>query len=334
MGRFLAVIALALGLAGALAVSAGSGGVNPEPSDGTLVLGVAGHDPELDAVTRGWIVAADPVTGDSRRRAIPASTLCGGPVLAVDGHAVFRGHRGRRAVARVLPLTLAGPARVLGESDTVTPLDGTGMLWLGRWRRSGKTTRLGLRQVSLDGEVLVRGRILTSRWSALHAALGRFFVVGTGRRLIVWDHFLDAPRRTIRDGWFLGAGASRFAWCRGRCSKLHVWSRRGERAFEPPPGVRILGPAGAFSPDGLRLATGVTVHGRRRVAVLELATGRFTIVPGSRLAGYLAIAWSPSGRWLYFTGEERRLLGFRHGALRAEPLPIEPGGTVMSIAST
>ena len=66
--------------------------------------------------------------------------------------------------------------------------------------------------------------------------------------------------------------------------------------------------------------------------MIELRTGRWTIVPGGELDGYRSIAWSPSSNWIYFTAGDRRLLAFRHGARRAVPLPIDPGGTVMSIA--
>lgn len=334
MGRSFAIAALALGLIGAVVASAGPGGVAPEPPDGMLVLGVAGRDPDSGAVTREEAVVADPRTGAVRRRRLEGGALCHGPVLAVGDNVVFSGHRGRRAVARALPLTLAGPSRVVGEADTFAPLHGADMLWLGRWRGRGRAARLGLRQVNPQGDVLVRGQILGARWVSLEAALGRFLVITKGRNLVVWDFFRDWPRRTIRDGWFVTAGASRFAWCRGRCAKLHVWSRRGERAFEPPAGARITEHSGAFSPDGLRLAVGVTVRGRPRVAVVELDTARWTIVRGGRLAGHRSLAWSPSGRWLYFTGGERRLLGFRYGAPRAAPLPIDAGGTVMSIATT
>jgi sugar lactone lactonase YvrE len=76
----------------------------------------------------------------------------------------------------------------------------------------------------------------------------------------------------------------------------------------------------------------VTFQGAARVAVVDLAAGSWTVVPGGELRGYEAIAWSPSGRWLYFTG--RRLLAWRLGSPRAVRLPVDPGGTVMSIATS
>jgi sugar lactone lactonase YvrE len=103
--------------------------------------------------------------------------------------------------------------------------------------------------------------------------------------------------------------------------------------LKPPAGITPVGPVGAFSPDEQRLAAGVTVGGRDRLAVVDLRTGHWMLVAGGKLGGYRAIAWSPSGAWLYFTASNRRLLGWRFGAERAVPLPIVPGGTVMSIAT-
>jgi WD40-like Beta Propeller Repeat len=89
----------------------------------------------------------------------------------------------------------------------------------------------------------------------------------------------------------------------------------------------------AFSPDERWLAAGVSVRGHKRVAVVDVRAGRWTLVPDSRLAGYEVMAWSPSGRWLYFTAGGRRLFGWRLGAQDAVPLPVRAGGTIMSIAT-
>jgi hypothetical protein len=67
--------------------------------------------------------------------------------------------------------------------------------------------------------------------------------------------------------------------------------------------------------------------------VLDLASGAWTLVPGGQLRGYEAMGWSPSGRWLYFTGREGRLNAWRVGSPEAVRLPIDTDGTVMSIAT-
>ena len=50
----------------------------------------------------------------------------------------------------------------------------------------------------------------------------------------------------------------------------------------------------------------------------------------ARLGGRRVLAWSPSHRWLYFSGSDRRLLAWRAGTNRIVALPIRPGGDVLS----
>jgi hypothetical protein len=325
-------LGVALVLSGSLAGPAGS--IDPIQPDGVLVLGVAGHGTESRVVTREWAAVADPSSGTIRKRRLSGGALCHGPVLAVGEGVVFSGHRGRRAVAQALPLTLTGQPRVVGLADTFAPSFSHGRLWLGRWRGRREKARLGLHQVDLNGHVTVSARILGSRWGSLHAALRRGFVLTVRDSLVVWDHWPDRPARAIPGAWFVAAGDSHVAWCRGNCERLHVWSRRGERALPPPAGTRPLGAFGSVSPDDRQLATGVTVDGRTRVAVVDLHSGAWTLVPGSKLGGYNSIAWSPSGRWLYFTDSNEGLRAWHVGAAEAVALAIDPGGTVMSIATT
>jgi hypothetical protein len=303
------------------------------PPDGELVLGVAGHDEKLDAVTREWAAVADPRTGSVRERRLAGGTLCGGPVLAVGDRVIFSSYRGRRAVVRALPMSLAGGPRTVGRADVAVPSPGEPTLWLGRWRRHDRRFVLWLREVDAGGEVLVRTRALLPRMGPLHAALKWGFVVTSGRWLSVWDQFRDGPRRIARDGWFVAASESRVAWCGGDCPRIHVWREQGSRTLAPPAGTRLLGSSGAFSPDGRLLATGVTVRGRKRLALVDPRSGEWTLVPDGKLGGYDAIAWSPSGDWVYFTDGDEGLRAWRRGAPSAVKLPIDAGGTVMSIAT-
>jgi hypothetical protein len=168
------------------------------------------------------------------------------------------------------------------------------------------------------------------RWTAVHGVVAGRLLIQSGRRLMLWDRGLGRPVRTIRDGWPLAVGRTRFAWCGSRCRALRVRSHAGERRFLPPPGTRLYTGNGALSPDGSRLALPVTDGGGQRAAVLDLASGSWTMVPGGELRGYEAMAWSPSGHWLYFTS--RRLNAWRLGSPDAVRLPIDTDGTVMSIA--
>ena len=116
------------------------------------------------------------------------------------------------------------------------------------------------------------------------------------------------------------------------CVAAGVRGSDGALPLDPPAGVHaLLGTPAAFSPDGRRLALPVRAGGRDQVAVVDLARGRWT-VGGARLTGYRAMAWSPSGRWLYFTGARHRVLGWSPGSAPRR-LPIRPGGTVLSIAT-
>jgi hypothetical protein len=61
--------------------------------------------------------------------------------------------------------------------------------------------------------------------------------------------------------------------------------------------------------------------------VIDLATRTWTVTPGARLGDYAALAWSPSGRWLYLGGRGDRVLASRGGTERAVRLPIRTRGT-------
>ena len=121
------------------------------------------------------------------------------------------------------------------------------------------------------------------------------------------------------------------AWCRGSCPRVEIWNGP---TLEPPAGIRPQpGPRAAFSADGQRLALPVEVAGEQRVAVVDVGRNAWSVVPQVRLGGYSALAWSPSGEWLYVAARHARLLASRRGTARPIVLPIRTGGTVMSIAT-
>jgi hypothetical protein len=329
MGTFLALLLAAAGAAQAPAEAPA-----PEAPDGLLVMGAVGRDDSASAVHGERAMVADPRTGAVRARLLPGGTLCYSEVTAVGDRVLYAGHRGRRSVTLTLPLTLTGAPRSLGGTGTVTPSATPGRLWLGRWHHGRTSTLATLREVELEGEAVSRTSGRLPRWSGVVAATAGGFLISSGRDLTLWDRGLERPLRRIRDRWLIAAGSSSFAWCGPRCGTLRVWSRDGERRFEPPAGIRVRIGEGALSPDGSRLAVPVTHEGGSRVGVLDIAARSWTVVPGGGLHGYEAMAWSPSGRWLYFTGRGRRLLAWRPGSGHAVRLPADPGGTVMSISTT
>ena len=306
MGRLLALVLTVLG------------GPAAEQPDGTLVLGVVGNERSASAVHGERAMVADPRTGSTHTRTLAGGTLCHGPLMAAGDRVLYAGYRGRRAVAMTLPLTLAGRPSSLGDADSIAPSPNPGHVWLGRWRHGRERSRVALREVAVDGGgVAARAGGVLPRWS--HTGLATPEGLGMAR--------------AIGRGAPLAADGARMASCAGRCRGLALWTARGRTRIAAPPGVRPLGSEGAFSPDGRRLALAVTRAGRQRAAIVDLAAGRWTLVPGGPMRNYYgAVAWSPTGRWLYFAGPDRGLYAWQPGAADAVRLPIDAHGTVLSIA--
>lgn len=356
MGRFALLGLLLAGTAPALAPgtvgderpSAGDGG-NRAARGERLVLAVVGNERSASAVHGERVVVADPGAGRVRSRRLPGGTLCHGPLIAAGDRVIYTGYRGSSAMPMSLPLTLTGAPSPLGPADTVIPSARPGHVWMGRWARAGKRTRATFREVAVPGEEAAsraRGggdtppagpasRIagpLPGRWSQFHAALPGGFVIETRRALALWDGRAARPLRDGRGAWPVATGGPRFAWCSGRCRSVRVRTPGGERAFRSPANLRLTGSGGSFSPDGHRLALSVAEGRRTHAAVLDLRTGEWSAVPGGALSVYGALAWSTTHGRLYLASAGGGLRAWRPGAPRAERLPVDPGGTVMSIS--
>jgi hypothetical protein len=316
MKAVLAAIALVLGFA----APAGTDSIprRDGPPDGLLVLAVLSPERAL---------VADPLSGSTRERELVGGTLCHGPLLALGDHVVFFDLLRSRLVAQAARFNLGPPrfnrlgrARVVGSADVATPSARPGRLWLGTRRRG----RIELREVDARGAVHERTSIPVARMATLEADVGGEFLTTSGSDLVL-------GRERFRDAWLLAVHADRFAFCRGMCRRISV---SNGRALEPPPGIRPqAGPRAAFSPDGRRLALPVELAGRPRFAVVDIERNAWRVVPGARPGDYAALAWSPSGDWLYVADRRERLLAVRGGTARPIPLPIRTGGAVMSIAT-
>jgi hypothetical protein len=273
----------------------------------------------------------DPRTGATTARELPGGTLCHGPLLFTGGRVVYIGLRHGRFTALSAPLGRRGRARTLGRADTMTASSTPGRLWLGRSTRLGPgESRISLRELDVGGRAVARRTV--PRWAMLEGVVDDGVVIARGRRIVLQPP--QGPPRRIGVGWPLAAGGSRFAWCRGGCRRVRVWSGQGVQVLEPPAGLRpeLAGEA-ALSPDGTRLALPVSTPRGARVAVVDLEHGEWRVVRGARTGGYMATAWSPSGRWLYFTGRGHGVHAARAGSGRAFRLPLRTGGAVMSIAT-
>jgi hypothetical protein len=227
-------------------------------------------------------------------------------------------------VPRIAPIAAPARDRSLGAADTVTPSVTLGHLWLGE--RRGRS--IELREVDSQGVEQRRTTVPLARWGAVLANIpdGDFLTTDVDGLVLRDERFPGA--------WLVAAQGGRFAWCKDPCPRVGLWSGGDRSELVPPDGVLAQpGRPAAFSPDGNRLALSVTAGGKPRFAVVELAGGDWSIVPGARPGDYAALAWSPSGDWLYLAAGDDRVLASRGGTGRPRALPVRTRGTVMSIAT-
>jgi WD40-like Beta Propeller Repeat len=326
----LAVLVGASAFAG-FAAPAGSGGSPPSNPDGVLVLGVVVRH---GGVTTERAVVADPRTGRTRARRLEGGSLCAGPVLALGDRVIVSGSRGRRPVLLSLPLALTGPPDVLAAADQVVPSSARGRLWLGRTERGRRNLKFAsLREVTAGGRTVYRVRHDLPRWGAFEGSVAGRLILGRRNGLELWDPRARRVISRLNDAWVIATGGDRLASCSSSCRTIRLSTRAtNQRLLHPPPGTRLSGMSGSFSPDGRRLAVPVVRRGDTHVAVADLETGHWSVVPGGGQRSYPSLAWSPSGRWLYFSAGHR-LVAWRDGSPQALRLPIRPGGTVLSIAA-
>jgi len=253
MGRFALLAELLAGAALALAPGAGGDGGTAAP-DERLVLAVIGTERSPSAVHGERAVVADPRTGELNAFVLPGGTLCHGRLMAVGERVIYSGHRGSKAMAMSLPLTLEGEPRSLGRADTITPSTRPGRVWLGRSRHRGKRSRVAFREVAVKGAAaasrasggsdsakggVARGRAgsrasgWVPRWSAIHAAVPGGFVVERRSGLAVWDGERMEPLRGGRRAWPVASGDSGYAWCREPCRTVRVRTAAGDRLRGP-----------------------------------------------------------------------------------------------------
>lgn len=177
-------------------------------------------------------------------------------MLAVGDRVILGGVRGGRPVALSLPLTLSGRARSLGRADTFLPSLTSERLWAARWSRLGtKTASVSLREVDLGGHATTRITGVVPRWSGLLAVADDGFLVSQGSGLTLRRRPSGQARLRFRHGWLMAAERARFAWCRGRCGRVRIWSRQGARTLEPP---------GRLRPDPMRGSRAKAQGARRR----------------------------------------------------------------------
>jgi hypothetical protein len=207
------------------------------------------------------------------------------------------------------------PPRRLGASSYFIPSTRPGHVWLiGARQRSA-------REVDMGGRITPpRGR-LPRGWPS--AAVDSGLVVQRIRHLVLWNSHTGAVEHRLPGIFPVATHGSLVASCAYGCPVLHLTDTATGAAERVPggPGWRFEeGYDGAFSADGALLAAPVrTSAGPVRIAVVEVRTGRATLMPG-RVRDYPQMAWSTAG-WLFFSASERRVGAYLPGQARATLLP-------------
>jgi hypothetical protein len=205
--------------------------------------------------------------------------------------------------------------------------------------RSFSGTAFAVREVTVDGETTVSARRMPNpRWP-LGAVRDGLLLEGNGQ-VMVWDprsdrvvHHLAFPAGLLGPSGGDVVTACVDVYCPVlRMIDIDSGSVRVARApvhaaFEPW--------AGAFSPDGRLLALALRGPGQpattaRRLALVDVATGRVAVVRGSEVAaGYNLVAWSADGEHVFITGgargARRTVVGYRLGTVRARTLDVTVG---------
>lgn len=112
-----------------------------------------------------------------------------------------------------------------------------------------------------------------------------------------------------------------------------------QRIIAPTDRFGFVNDRGAFSPDSSLLAVPVVTTdcphplNACRVALVDVATGRGTLIRGPKL-NRDALTWSPDGGRLFYAATRGRIISYSAGHRRARPLPFRlHGGYVLDMVA-
>ncbi|MGH2989001.1 MAG: hypothetical protein ACRDMY_03895 [Gaiellaceae bacterium] len=134
------------------------------------------------------------------------------------------------------------------------------------------------------------------------------------------------------------------AWCGQGCPTLQLTDVATGKDLAVSPGGSFRFEEtydGAFSPDDVMLAVpvvtspGTHVEGHsHQVGIVDARAGTARLVEGSDLADdYPAMAWSPSGEWLFFSAGAGRIMAYGPGAETAVVLPVRAPASFIDMAA-
>jgi hypothetical protein len=138
----------------------------------------------------------------------------------------------------------------------------------------------------------------------------------TGAEYTLWDP--GSGRITATYGSVIAVSAHQIAWTASSCTEancpLHLTDpNTGTTSTKPlPPGQ--MPTLGSYSPDGHHLALLLTAPpdpsaSAVEIALLNEATHRLTVIPGTDLDIIPTLTWSTDGRWLLITSLGRQQIG-------------------------
>jgi hypothetical protein len=315
LGWLLGVVAVA-GCGSAVPRPRVAHGLDDARPSGTLYLADARHP--------GTITVVDVARGRVRRHRLSELSAGDPPhmLAVIGGRAVVYGSNHTSAFGA----SLREPAKPLGEAWFFIPSATPGRVWLALLDRTSPATARalrGVREVTVDGETTLAHSARPPHWPL--AAVDDGLLV-QGNTLELWQPTSGRILRKL-PGVFPVATYHQIAvTCQPRCPALHVTNTRTGSDLQIPPRSEfrfVESYDGAFSPGGKLVAVPAITHdGHTRVAIVDMARRRATLLRGATLArAYTLMAWSSTG-WLFFNAGHRRLAAYHPGAHRATLLPV------------
>lgn len=335
------VLLLVAGLAVAILVArAGRDeGTAPSADDRTVAPRPPATRLFLQLLTGGEPLAVvDPASGTLRLLELPTA---GGDWLdrlhRTGDRFVWQGPGGTYAI----DADLRGPfQRISRWAFLPSARDGRVWFIVGDQTRRGRP--LSAIEMTVRGEVKRRLNLGRPCRGPIVQALASTFVCQEDRSLLAFDLATGKTLSRVAGLFPFAADGTILVSCGRRCDAVRLTDiRTGRQAsVEPPAPYRpVVGYDGAFSPDGRLVAVPVAprgvagTSGRLRVALVDVRHATAQVIPGSRLAAdYRKLAWSSSGELFFATGGGR-LMRYRPGAARAEPLSVKLPAPVLDIAA-
>jgi hypothetical protein len=304
-------------------------GVVAPPTPRVEVLALSTHQTSLPGQYASEVSYVDTETGKTVGRSIPSNNYAEYPLqlFRIGDRLLMPGGKGVVSA----PLDLSSPPRDMAPALVFVPSVHPDRFWAVTHFQFGNRPPYRVTEFDAAGRATAAELALPpdAGWPIAGTPEGLLMWSGTTDEVWLWD---PSSRRVTRripgvpdfsgNGWIAG---NVFAWvspCGATlptCASLHLLDLRTGvlRDLAPPPGFGGFGVDGAMSPDGRSLAVFVdrtrdpSDLGGRALALVDVATGRITMVPSSaRTPSH--VAWSPDGRTVYYGTDNATGIAFWH----------------------